>query len=82
MNHCCNCFSQITFDNAVFPVCGYDISSYHTERALQPETILNGKYMVGRVLGEGSFGITYLCFDLNLHYAVADDGITIVKKER
>lgn len=38
---------------------------------LRPFTILNGKYLVGDVLGEGGFGITYIGFDLNLEIRIA-----------
>jgi len=54
------------------PHCGYDLA--HVQAAshqLQPFTILRGKYMVGKVIGEGGFGITYLGFDLNLDMRVA-----------
>ena len=52
--------------------CGFDEEaqagpSYH----LPCRSILNGKYLVGRVLGEGGFGITYLGWDLNLDMKVA-----------
>lgn len=38
---------------------------------LPPETVLNGQYIVGRVLGHGGFGITYLGIDANLNIRVA-----------
>lgn len=41
------------------------------QRALDINTILAGKYMVLAVLGEGGFGITYLCQDLNVNVKVA-----------
>src|SRR5689334_15727410 len=53
-------------------VCGFDdrlppASPLH----LPPRSILHGQYLLGRVLGQGGFGITYLAWDLNLENAVA-----------
>ena len=54
--------------------CGFDLNEYMQKcsaRALRPGTILNGQYLVGKVLGEGGFGVTYLAYDLNLRLPVA-----------
>ena len=54
------------------PRCGGDngdlVSLPHQ---LPPGSILNNRYLVGRVLGEGGFGITYMGFDLALELKVA-----------
>jgi serine/threonine protein kinase len=34
-------------------------------------TVLDGRYRIGRVLGHGGFGITYLVWDNNLHHRLA-----------
>jgi serine/threonine protein kinase len=38
---------------------------------LPPGTILQDKYLLGRALGQGGFGITYLAWDLNLNLKLA-----------
>ena len=54
------------------PHCGYDpVKEKRPEYALPPETILAGKYLVGRVLGQGGFGITYIGWDIALERKVA-----------
>ena len=49
----------------VCPFCGYDPtgSAKKHPMALRPESILNGRYILGRVLGQGGFGITYIAQD-------------------
>ena len=54
------------------PHCGYDLGNMQSApHQLQPFTILNGKYIIGKVIGEGGFGITYLGADINLNMPVA-----------
>ena len=54
------------------PYCGFDVETYeHETRWLPLMHILNGRYMLGKVLGEGGFGITYIGIDLNLQSRVA-----------
>ncbi len=38
---------------------------------LPPRTVLDNQYLLGRVLGHGGFGITYLAWDLTLHRRLA-----------
>ena len=62
---CPNCFENFSQDQLACPSCGYA----GNEGGLVPDalpagTILYGKYIVGRVLGKGGFGITYLSYHL------------------
>jgi serine/threonine protein kinase/membrane protein DedA with SNARE-associated domain len=59
-------------NEGICPMCGFDENNYQSSLHHLPlRTILNGKYFIGRVLGEGGFGITYLGWDLNLDLKVA-----------
>ena len=54
------------------PLCGYDPGKAEgLEYTLPPQTILAGKYLVGRMLGQGGFGITYIGWDIALERKVA-----------
>jgi serine/threonine protein kinase len=56
----------------VCPRCGFDPSRYAQPAiALKGGTILRERYYVGKVLGQGGFGITYVGFDLLLNIKVA-----------
>lgn len=68
---CMGCMKELK-QPGVCPHCGYNPADAKAEgHYLKPYTILNGKYLVGKVLGEGGFGITYIGYDLNLEMPVA-----------
>jgi serine/threonine protein kinase len=52
--------------------CGYEANTV-TESLLHlpPGTLLQDKYLIGRVLGQGGFGITYLALDTTLRLKLA-----------
>jgi serine/threonine protein kinase len=52
--------------------CGYqEDSGPESSHHLSPGTILANKYLVGKVLGQGGFGITYVAYDLILELKLA-----------
>ena len=55
------------------PYCGFDPEENAKKypAALRAGTVLNNRYIVGRVLGQGGFGITYLAWDEKLAAKVA-----------
>ncbi len=68
---CPGCFAN-KGENAVCPYCGYDESERRSPLVLPHRTVLNGQFLVGKVLGKpGGFGITYLGWDVNLATPVA-----------
>lgn len=71
-NLCLHCLTEKPNANGKCPKCGFDNSNYKMRKnQLPPYTILNGKYIIGRVLDAGGFGIVYLAKDLFLNTVVA-----------
>ncbi len=69
---CLGCMTRIENKEVPCPHCGWQAdTAERSPHQLPLQTILNGKYLVGCVLGEGGFGITYLGWDLNLDMKVA-----------
>jgi len=70
LSKCLGCMEP--FQGCPCPKCGFDPKNVKgAEYALPLETILAGKYLVGRVLGQGGFGITYIGWDIALERKVA-----------
>jgi serine/threonine protein kinase len=52
--------------------CGWDDSAQGDSKMYLPlRTILNHRYLIGKVLGQGGFGITYLARDIQLEKQIA-----------
>lgn len=70
---CPQCMLEIKGEiGNVCPNCGFVFSgAQQIKHQLKPFTVLAGKYLVGNVLGEGGFGITYIGFDIVLEIRVA-----------
>ena len=66
---CYGCMNHTT--SYPCPKCGYSPMRSTISYTLPPGTILKGKYLVGKVLGQGGFGITYIGLDLHLQRKVA-----------
>ena len=70
---CYNCFQERQDPACPCPYCGFDLEENVKKFpvALRAGTVLNDRYIVGRVLGQGGFGITYLAWDTKLEAKVA-----------
>ena len=70
---CYNCFQERETQEGPCPYCGFDLAENEKKFpvALRAGTVLNDRYIVGRVLGQGGFGITYLALDTQLNAKVA-----------
>lgn len=72
LNICYGCMHYLDEGERICHRCGYDCSVRHNpEDALPEGAVLSGKYLVGRVIGRGGFGVTYLGIDLHLQVLVA-----------
>ncbi len=66
---CYGCFKEKK--GPYCPYCGFSEKEEQPFAALPLGAVLAGRYIVGKVLGMGGFGITYLGFDLTLEICVA-----------
>ena len=72
MTYCPYCMNELPEEGAVCPSCGRDTKEYTSpSHTLARGAMLNHRFLVGGVLGEGGFGITYIGLDTLLQVRVA-----------
>lgn len=89
--YCLNCFSIIPGVSENCSHCQYPQPAQYDPSYIKPQYRLYKQYYVGRVLGHGGFGVTYLAYDRNLSTKVAikeyfprdfsrrsEDGVSVV----
>ena len=69
--YCYNCMLPIEGDAASCPHCGKPPRMGAPPHQLKPGTLLRDRYLIGRALGQGGFGITYIGLDTTLDLRVA-----------
>ena len=68
---CSLCFSEILPGSRGCNHCQKVSNKEKYPSVLREESVLAGRYSVGKVLGKGGFGVTYLCYDLVMNKKVA-----------
>lgn len=69
---CLGCMGLYDRNYEVCPHCGYtEVQTGISLLHLSPGTILKERYLIGRSLGYGGFGVTYIAFDNKLQRRVA-----------
>lgn len=69
--YCANCFVVMDGGISYCPRCTYPQPMTVNPAYLHPPFRLHQQYVIGRVLGHGGFGITYLAYDRSLGVKVA-----------
>ena len=70
-SRCFGCMREITEKNPC-PYCGYyENNPPESTLHMEPGILLSDRYVIGRVLGQGGFGITYIGWDSTLNLTVA-----------
>lgn len=60
---CLGCLREISLHDKICPFCGFDPLEITNPRYLRVGTRLAKRYVVGKEVGEGGFGITYIGYD-------------------
>ncbi|MBF0564688.1 MAG: protein kinase [Nitrospirae bacterium] len=68
-NYCITCMHD-TCGKFPCAICGSEQDTSNPPPGLQPYTVLNGQYLIGKCLGLGGFGVTYIGLDLVLKMKV------------
>ena len=69
---CMGCMEQYGDSVRVCPYCGYEEGTKPAQPLhMEPGSILNDRYIIGRALGFGGFGVTYMGWDALLETKVA-----------
>ncbi len=67
---CESCFCETDADTC--PHCGFSAKEYSADPLVLPMgTKINDKIIIGKVMGKGGFGITYLGYDLRMEKTIA-----------
>ncbi len=76
-SYCYNCMLPIEREEGLCPHCGKPVRSGAPPHQLKPGTLLRDRYLIGRALGQGGFGITYIGLDttLDLRVAIKEESI-------
>lgn len=72
MHKCLGCMEEYKEEYSICPFCGYEqntppLEPYH----MIPGTVLHNRYTIGKVMGFGGFGVTYIGYDTLLDRKVA-----------
>lgn len=72
MRRCLGCMEEFQEGQEICPHCGYAVGTCAVEvYHLEPGSILVNKYLVGKAVGYGGFGVTYIGYDIVLERKVA-----------
>lgn len=68
---CLSCMKDAGEKFEYCPVCGAPANVENQFHQLAPKSVLNGRFVVGKTLGQGGFGITYAGYDITTDTKVA-----------
>lgn len=72
MQRCLGCMEEFGDEYKICPHCGFVVGTVAEEAIhLNPGVELHGRYVVGKVIGYGGFGVTYVGWDRLLEQKVA-----------